>query len=157
MHERLAVRSPIRGAFCATPDTPTTISWRPGSENFIAALPWNHPIDQGAFLPLWNPDQPCEDRMCYSSTLDHIAGTSRFDTVLSHNIFRQNSVRVITPSGDAMKGRNPCHAMLVTATNYCINFCNQRVIRGRHRGGKDSKLNSETYVMRWLQKHVAQK
>lgn len=39
------------------------MSWRPGREHFIAALPWNHPFDQGEFLPPWTPDQPCADWM----------------------------------------------------------------------------------------------
>ncbi|NVK20610.1 MAG: hypothetical protein HWE30_18110 [Methylocystaceae bacterium] len=69
-----------QGSVPATPDTPMTISWRRlhrdhGREHFIAALPWSHPIDQGAFLPLWKPDQPRADWMCVSaSALNPIKG-----------------------------------------------------------------------------------
>ena len=58
MHETAGRSITNQGSVPAPTDTPMTISWRPGREHFVLPLPWNHPIDQGTFLPLWNPDQP---------------------------------------------------------------------------------------------------
>jgi hypothetical protein len=57
MHERLAVRSPIRGAFLLPPDTPMTIPWRPGREPSRYPVLGTIPSSRSLRAPCI-PDQP---------------------------------------------------------------------------------------------------